>query len=314
MAGPLVSVIVLNYNGAVWLRDCLGSLLRQSYPDLEIMVADNRSTDDSRTIAESFGVNFVSMNHNLGFSRTNNAVARVSRGKLLFFVNNDMKFDHACISELALEMERSRQIFASDPMQFDWNGSRIIHAVTSIKRGGIRSWFPFLDVKYSGGELRHTFVPWGCAGSLMVRRELFFELGGFDETFFIDMEDLDICVRAWMNGWKTSFVPSARVYHWVGESQSVVGPGEQWRWSSSETNLLRFILKTMDTSAVAKLLAAKVLQSLTIQLDKNKRRRMIIWKALYKNLLMLPDTLRKRSILMNSSTVSGNDLLKVFIS
>ena len=105
-------------------------------------------------------------------------------------------------------------------------------------------------------------VPWGCAGAIMFDRSKFEMLGGFDSTFFLDYEDLDICWRGALCGWKTIFVPEARLYHKVGESEDEKlrrnNPAPRKsslkinvrRQLSQSKNIGRFVLKTMPWPAV----------------------------------------------------------------
>src|SRR5277367_5567899 len=92
-APPLVSIVIVNWNGAKHLRICLPSLLAQSYAALEIIVADNASTDDSKSVAEEYKVRWLGIAENLGLAPGLNRGAQAANGELLLFVNNDMRFD-----------------------------------------------------------------------------------------------------------------------------------------------------------------------------------------------------------------------------
>jgi len=189
----LVSVIVLNYNGAHLLPECIESLQKQDYKDIEIIVADNASNDNSIQVAKSYGVKIHKMEENRGFSFTNNSAAKIANGESIFFVNNDMKFEKNCISELVKEISKDPDIFAVDPLQYNWDGTEVIHGGTAIKKSGLKNWFPFIYVDYLSVIDKKIEVPWGCAGSLMVRKKMFEKLNGFDNTFFW-MEKTWICV------------------------------------------------------------------------------------------------------------------------
>src|SRR5580765_8555344 len=90
---PRVSVIIVNWNGAGHLRVCLPSLALQSFESLEIIVVDNRSSDDSAEVAGSLKVRWLPLEENLGLAPALNRGAAIARGDLLLFVNNDMRFD-----------------------------------------------------------------------------------------------------------------------------------------------------------------------------------------------------------------------------
>src|ERR1700674_5304857 len=97
---PLVSAIVLNFNGARYLPDCLSSLISQTYSNLEVLVADNGSTDDSKIVAAAFDVGWVQLERNFGLAHANNLAVSHAKGSLLFFVNNDMRFDPSYVEAL----------------------------------------------------------------------------------------------------------------------------------------------------------------------------------------------------------------------
>src|SRR5437870_570016 len=89
---PLVSVLVLNYNGQSHLADCLGSLALQVYEPLEVVVADNGSTDGSHEVADQYPVRWEGFGSNLGFAPGLNAGVTRCKGEIIVFVNNDMRF------------------------------------------------------------------------------------------------------------------------------------------------------------------------------------------------------------------------------
>jgi GT2 family glycosyltransferase len=94
--------------------------------------------------------------------------------------------------------------------------------------------------------------------AMLVRRELLLELGGFDESFFMEWEDLDLCWRAWLRGWPTVYVPQARLRHRVG---GVTTLGVRARRSaSSHHNLLRFAFKCLPPAAAARVFAGELLR------------------------------------------------------
>ncbi len=314
-----VDVIVLNYNGADHLPACLVSLQRQSHRSVDIMVADNGSRDGSRGIAQGLGIRFLDMGSNYGFSHTNNAAAAHCKGDLIFFVNNDMKFDPRCVELLATAFSSDPNLFASDPMQLDWEGSCVVHGRTRISPNGLGSWFPLVRVDYTAPAQGNCFVPWGCAGSLMVDRKKFLALGGFDETFFLDCEDLDLCWRAWMRGWPTVHIPEARLYHKVGATVGSMKGGEapsripEWRGVGFEQNFLRFLSKTMSPPHLGLFVGCKLLQTCALAFRGEPKRASILAKALVKAAELWPSTWSERRGVHQTSIRTGEDVLRAFL-
>src|SRR6266446_909258 len=129
---PKVSVIIANWNGAEHLRVCLPSLASQSFESLEIIVVDNRSSDESAEVARRLKVRWLPLEKNLGLAPALNRGAAIARGDLLLFVNNDMRFDPGFVAALVEPLERDEEIFATDGMQFNWDGTLRAHLAARL--------------------------------------------------------------------------------------------------------------------------------------------------------------------------------------
>lgn len=247
-----VSAIVLNYNGAHLLPGCLDSLLAQDYPFLEILVIDNASADESRAVVGRYpSVRWIPLPKNQGLGPGYNAGAAQARGRMFFFANNDTWFEPDCIRRL-VEAFRD-DLLAADPLQLDWNGQRVIHGAQRFRFGwhyALRP-VPGMDPYQILDADVPMEIPWACAGAMLVDRRKFEALGGFDPTFFLDYEDLDLCWRGWLRGWKTLFVPAARLRHHVSESERGAPAISVRRALSQIKNAQRFTWKTMPASSVA---------------------------------------------------------------
>jgi GT2 family glycosyltransferase len=218
----IISAIIVNRNGAHHLRTCLSSLLAQSYMPLEIIVVDNASTDESCAVANEFGVRWLSLDTNLGLAPALNRGAAVARGEFFLFVNNDMRFDKEFVAKLIEPLIHDGEIFATDGMQFNWEGTKISHSATALaktpsRQGPTLEIVPGLHMNQElTSEISASYM--ASAASVLTRRSHFEMLGGFDEKLPLGYEDVDICWRAWIRGWKTVFVPMAICWHRVGSS------------------------------------------------------------------------------------------------
>src|SRR5881397_2104043 len=132
---PLVSTLVLNWNGAHLLDDCLVTLAAQDWPAHEVVVVDNGSGDDSAAVTARHPARWLPMGDNLGFTRAYNRAVRDAKGELLFFVNNDMRFEPDCVGRLARALAADDTLFAADPTQRSWDGARVIHGRTRFVPG-----------------------------------------------------------------------------------------------------------------------------------------------------------------------------------
>jgi GT2 family glycosyltransferase len=221
-ANPVVSAIIVNWNGAHHLRICLPSLLSQSFASLEIIVVDNGSNDDSAEMTRESGARWLPLDKNLGLAPALNRGAAIACGDFLLFINNDMRFDPGFVAALAEPLEKNEQIFATDGMQFNWDGSERGHLAARLAKSK-PSGHSFIELVpglyfYQQEETEKSAVFMGSAACMLVRRTLFEKLGGFDERLPLGYEDVEICWRAWTRGWKTVYVPQAICWHRVGSS------------------------------------------------------------------------------------------------
>jgi GT2 family glycosyltransferase len=219
---PKVSVVIVNWNGGEHLRLCLPTLASQSFKSLEIIVVDNRSSDDSAEVAKSFGARWLPLETNLGLAPSLNRGAEIASGDLLLFVNNDMRFDPAFVAALVEPLERDGEIFATDGMQFNWDGTVRGHLAARLtlippSRDASTELVPGLYF-YQQEKTEKSPVFMASAACMMVRRTFFEKLGGFDGRLPLGYEDVEICWRAWVHGQKTLHVPTAICWHRVGSS------------------------------------------------------------------------------------------------
>ena len=219
---PKVSVIIVNWNGAEHLRVCLPSLASQSFKSLEIIVVDNRSSDDSAEVAESLGVHWLLLEKNIGLAPALNRGAAIATGDLLLFVNNDMRFDPGFVAALVEPLERDEDVFATDGMQYNWDGTVRAHLAARLTNVPQRSdsateLVPGLYF-YRHETTEETPVFTASAACMMVRRTLFEKIGGFDDRLPLGYEDVEICWRAWVHRRKTLYIPNAVCWHRVGGS------------------------------------------------------------------------------------------------
>jgi len=305
---PLVTAMVLNWNGAHLLPDCLGTLAAQDWPVLETLVVDNGSVDDSRAVAARYPARFLPLGENVGFSRAYNRALPEAKGEFLFIVNNDMRFLPECVGRLARALAADPTLFAVDPTQLSWDGARVIHGRMRLVHGSVHDTvIPPFAAEYTAPADAHVEVPWGCAGSLLVRRSGFEALGGFDPTFFIDFEDTDLCWRAWRRGWRTEHVPEAVLYHKVGMSGDEyqhlirgVAAGvvpKTWfkRRVSYHTNLVRFALKCLPPPVAARLVVHLLTRAAWHLTHGNPKLAVAIALALATNARRLPSTWAARA-------------------
>ena len=215
-SNPLVSVVVVNYNRADLLRECLVSLAAQTYPFLEILVVDNGSSDHSLKVVRSFSderFRLLSQDHNLGFAGGCNVAIREARGEFVALINNDAVATERWIEKLI------NVIRSSDPSIGMWASKVLFFETDIIDKAGHLIYPDGQNRGRGTGEkdcgqyerVEETLFPDGCAA--LYRKRMLEEVGGFDETFFAYGDDADLGIRGHWMGWKCLYVPNAVVYH-----------------------------------------------------------------------------------------------------
>ena len=230
---PLISVIVLNYNGARWLERCLTSLRAQTIFDrIEIIVADNVSNDGSeqlgKRLVESWpGCVFQQHTQNLGYDEGNNRAAETARGQFLLFLNNDTWLEPHCLEQLLAEVQRTGASAAA-PLVLNWEDD----SFQSLGAFGF-DLFGLASTRAFAAETREVLMPEGCA--YLIQRKLFEELGRFDSEFFMYSDELDLSWRVWIAGHKAVAVPSAKLHHRGAAQVNPAGGGATVEFRTSDT-------------------------------------------------------------------------------
>ena len=228
-----LSVIIINWNSQVYLRECLHSLDRGT-PGLarEVLVIDNASYDGCREmlVAEFPQVKFIQSDRNLGFSGGNNRAASHAKGDFLLFLNPDIIIEMNSLAKLVMAL---RDLPAAGIV-----GARLLNTDRTLQTSCVQS-FPTVVNQVLNCELLRRRFPrsslWGMSAlfdashdpmpveavsgaCLMIKRKVFELVGGFDERYFMYSEDIDISYKVGQAGFKCYYVPTAIVIHHGGGS------------------------------------------------------------------------------------------------
>lgn len=259
---PHVSIVIPNFNGKELLTDCIDSLHQIDYPHdkYEIILVDNASSDGSMEfVRERYpDVRIVRLDSNHGFVAVNKGI-EIAQGEYIVALNNDTKVRADWLIELVTAAGRkgSQHIFTgktvwmSDPSRVDYAGGKI-----PINGRGFSARFGELDSP--GLSCSHTGYP--CAVALLMRRDVFHDLGGFDEDFFACHDDVDLGLRSWIFGHHVYLVPTSIVEHRIS---ATVGPKRSHFSVYHHTkNALQTVIKNFEAKNVLKGLVVSVLYDL----------------------------------------------------
>lgn len=221
-----VSVIIVNHNGADFTTECVSSLRRCSRQrDYEVIVVDNGSRPDERRKLTSglSSCRIMQERENMGYGRANNAAASEAKGEFLFFVNNDTIFTEDVLKPLVACLRENRRAGLAGPalansdgtfqLSFgrfpslwnEWRTRQEMRRLVCAPRGGT-------------APQAERSIEWLSGAALMVRAELFRTLGGFDDSYFMYFEDVDLCYRASRAGYGIHYLDAVTLIHHGGKS------------------------------------------------------------------------------------------------
>lgn len=309
MKTPKVSIITVNFNGREFLKNFFTSLKQLAYPNWELILVDNASTDDSvEFIKAKFPstLRLIENKENLGFARGNNQAVKVAEGKYLFFLNNDTKIDPEAVAVLVGEMEKNPKLGIGGGRIMSYDGRRHFHTGIGIDIFG----YPIVWKK--------IFYIEGSA--LMIRKELFERLGKFDPKYFMFHEDIDLAWRVWLSGYQVKAFPQAIVCH-LGGGKASGGERKKGRYRSSylrryhsERNNLSTLLKNYQPLTLLFILPFYFLISLIevlFCLIMFKPKIAYLYLKIYLwNLINLSETLKKRAKIQKKRALSDGQLIK----
>lgn len=228
---PQLSVIILNFNTFVHMKTCVDSLVRMYEKEItqglfEIVLVDNGSTDESyKKLSEAFSqrkyVCVIKNEHNLGFAKGCNQGAKTAKGAYVLFLNSDTVVSDRGFLDLLSYCEGHPETGVV--------GGRLVGVDGRVEKSAGRFYsLPITILELVLGDFlalsryspkKEEDVDWVSGGCMMVRKKLFDELGGFDEGYFMYLEDMDLCLRVRQKGYAVHFSPACRVTH-VGQGSS----------------------------------------------------------------------------------------------
>lgn len=289
MEKPLVSIVVLNYNGKYHLKDCFNSLYNLNYnmDKVEIILVDNNSQDDSVEFVKNNykEVKVIQLENNYGFSAGNNIGARKSSGQNIILLNNDTVVDKNWLRELLKVAESSNEIgivaskiyYFNDKNVIDFAGSFGDRCLRTTHAGRNKT-----DSKYNSIQRN---ILYACGAAMLIKRELYSKIGLFDPLYFIYCEDLDLGIRSWLYGFRVVIAPKSKIYHKI--NRKVIDPYSLKKAFLMERNRIRTIIKNYEFRHTLYLVPAYIFKKFfEIIIHKNNSKAIIIYLvSIYKSIL-----------------------------
>lgn len=218
MSEKKVTVIIPNYNGLKFMEPCFAALEKQTFDGFEILVIDNGSQDGSVEWLKNHRIPAIFLETNTGFSGAVNVGIRAAGTPYVLLLNNDTEAEPEFVGEMVKAIERSPEIFAVSSKMVQMHNRELMDDAGDMYT--MLGWAYQRGVGQSAGRYRREREVFSaCAGASIYRRDVFGEIGYFDEMHFAYLEDIDVSYRAKIRGYHIRYCPTAVVYH-VGSGTS----------------------------------------------------------------------------------------------
>ena len=309
-----VSAIIVNWNGKDVLSECLQSLLIQEYENLEIWVSDNGSGDGSQAMLKEFypSVHLLENGENLGFGSAVNRGLEKAQGDYFLFLNNDLEMKPDSVGQLVGLLESDKKIGAAipkilyhqDAQEFSPNDSAVINSFgVLVNYTGVA--YPNLVGQQDKNDLPLTET--ACGGIFMFSREVYEQVGGFDEDLFLYHEDHDLSWRIRLAGWKLMVTPKAVCNHHYNFNKGVR------KFYQSEKNRLHILFKNMECKTLTLIFPALLVVELTQLVHALTHGWLHLKVKIYFEILgQFPQIARKRRQIRSFRKVSDKEISRLY--
>lgn len=227
---PKVAVVILNFNTADLLRKLIPSVVASTYDNMELVVADNNSSDDSIAAIQSFqdqGVKLLKLDENYGFAGGYNKALAQIEADYYVLLNSDVEVDKNWLEPMVQLAESNPDIAGIQPKILDYN-KRTHFEYAGASGGFIDKWAysfcrgrVFDECEEDKGQYNESMeVFWASGAALFMRANEYHEAGGLDADLFAHMEEIDLCWRLKNRGKQIWVCPESRVYHMGGGTLS----------------------------------------------------------------------------------------------
>jgi GT2 family glycosyltransferase len=238
MPFPKIAVVILNWNGKRFLEQFLPSLALTTYRDHEIIVADNGSTDDSIAFLQNTypSIRLICFEHNLGFAKGYNEALKLVESEYYVLLNSDVEVIPGWLEPMVNLLDNDSTIAACQPKILSYNNKHLFEYSGAAGGWLDKYGYPFakgriFDIcEEDHGQYDQTEpIFWASGASLFIRSKVFHEMNGFDEYFFAHQEEIDLCWRIQLAGYKIYSCHTSTVFH--------IGGGTLPRGNSRKTYL-----------------------------------------------------------------------------
>ena len=320
MKYPKVSIIITNYNGMEVLEDCVESVSKIIYPNLEVVLVDDVSIDKSIESVEKYkkkiDLRIYRNKVNMGFAGANNEGYRYSKGDYVLLLNNDTTVDKYLITKLVSRFEKDSSIGAGQAKIYLMDKpTHLDNAGAFLTRTGFLSHWGFM--KKDAREYKEEREIFSAKGAcLFTRRSVIKKLGLFDGDFGSYMEETDFCWRVWLAGYKIIYYPETFIHHKVGFTFSKQFNPIVVNYNSFKNRIVT-LYKNLDTKNLFFILVPHLILVLGIGLyyliTLQREKAAMIGKAFWWNIINFLKSAKKRKKVQKLRKVSDKEMFKIIL-
>lgn len=306
----VATIIIVTHNSARWCARQKASLEAQTDRRWRVVVIDNASRSEERPCATHFpnGTEIIQNEKNLGFAAANNAAASSAATPYLIFLNPDAFPDPAWFASLIAEAERHPQAGAIGSTQLRADASGVLDGVGDVMHATGLAYRAGYGKRYAIPPLGESFA--ACGAAMLVRRDAFNAVGGFDPRYFCYFEDVDLCFRMRLTGWRVIQTPKAVVAHVGGGSTGVTSDFAEFHGAR---NRLWTFIKCMPAPLMWLLLPAHLIATAIVATMAPLRGRGLGgWRGIVAGVRGVRPIWRARKELQRTRKASMRDIAQMF--
>ncbi len=310
---PLVSIIILTHNTLKTTSECLSSLNNVSYKNLEIIVVDNGSTDNTSSyIKKHFPkIGVIRNNSNLGFAEGNNIGFQKAKGELILFLNNDTIVERDFLTPLMDKIVSDKTIGGVQPKILNYSKKNVIDSVGSyfITSGFL---YHFGHNKKDQEKYNIEEEIFSMKGACMLfKREVLQKVGVFDKDYFAYFEETDLCQRVWLSGYRLLYIPTSSIYH-IGGATAKKFPSAAMHYHSYKNRIYTY-LKNLEPYSLIKVMPGHILLCVVVAmaflLTGKISLVVAIIRAIFWNIVNINKTLKIRKKIKNLRKMKDEEYL-----
>ena len=322
----LFSVIIPTFNAKKYISECISSILKNGYPNYEIIVVDNSSTDDTLNyLKETFSrkivkIKFVILGKNYGPARARNEGAKVAKGQYLAFLDGDTEVEKDWIGEALKGFIENKKIAALQcKLLLMLNRNCYDYAGEYLGSSGFLAPVASYGEKDCGQYDSFRKILAAKSAGMFIRKDVFDKIGGFDEDYFIFLEETDLGWRCWLAGYEVIFYPQSIVYHHFSATKSIVDKDFNnylVRFHGTK-NYIMTLIKNLSFQKLAFILPRHIFIwfcfTIFLIIHGNFRSAFNVLRGIYWNISNLSKILSKRKKIQANRTISDNLLFQIIM-